>query len=94
MPKAFDRAGVGKLVPAGDGPVAPWTAVGPLQVEVTEVTATRPLDSKALPRYVLNLRVQWIPIVQIAQYQTPQLQRAVDAKDDMFVAGPAMSPTP
>lgn len=80
----FDRSQVAKLEPAGDGPRAPRAAAGPLQVEVVSVTSTRSLDSSALPHYALELRVQWIPLVQVSQYQGPRVEVARDAAGHAF----------
>jgi hypothetical protein len=91
MPEPFDRAGVGSLVLAGDAPTPPWAASGPILVEATELTVTRPLAAKAPPRYILTLRMQWIPLVQIAQYGTPRVTKAEDAQGHAFVAGAAMA---
>ncbi len=91
MAAPFDRAGRTSLVLADDSPVPPWTAAGPIMVEVLEVTSVRSLKAKTPTRYVLSMRMQWIPLVQIAQYRTPRVEKAVDAAGNRFVPGPHMA---
>lgn len=91
MATPFDRNGLGRLVLADDAPVPPWTASGPVLVEVMEVTASRALNATRPPRHTLSLRVQWIPLIQVAQYEMPKLVKAEDSEGNAFVAGTLMA---
>lgn len=78
MAKTFGATGRVALSEADDTPVPPWAAAGPLLVEIVEVSATRALDAVRPPRYALKLRVQWAPLVQVAQYELPRVEAARD----------------
>jgi hypothetical protein len=84
MAGPLDRAGVGVLRPRAGAPRPPRAAVGPLQVDVIEVTSTRSLDARRQARHALKLRIQWIPLVQISQYQAPRIEVARDPDGNAF----------
>lgn len=86
MPKSFDAAGSVTLAPAGEEPVPPWAAAGPVLVEVVSVTATRTLDAVKPPRFALSLRVVWAPLVHIGQYEQPRPEVARGSLGGVFKA--------
>jgi hypothetical protein len=80
MPRTFDATGTATLDLADGEPVPPWAAVGPVLVEVVEVTATRALDAVKPRRYALKLRVQWAPAFHVSQYEMPRVEIARDER--------------
>ncbi len=88
----FDRSGRMLLV-AADPRVkrAPRGAVGPMQITVLEVAATRAFGVETLPRYALKLRLEWAPFVQVGQYDRPTVEVARDPDGKRYRATAAMA---
>lgn len=94
MPAPFDAQGAATLVLSSeDSPPVPRAFAGPLRVRVEEVTATRSFASKQGPRYVVRLRLDWAPFVQVYQHRTVRVEVARDPDGKPFVAGPGMRST-
>ena len=98
MRHPFDRGGKATLearvVDQGEpAPPVPWTAVGPIQVRVTEVVTKRLLGTHAPPSFVLKLDIWWAPAVQVNQLSMPRIVKAEDAAGRAYVAPSAASTT-
>jgi hypothetical protein len=92
MPGPFDADGQAALVePVPDAPVLPWAAAGPTRVQLQEVSATRTFDKDVAPRYLVRLRLDWAPFVQVAQYGTPRIESAFDPDGKPFLPSPDMT---
>jgi len=94
MPAPFDAHGNGKLVAAAeDDPVVPSAVAGPVRVRVEEVSATRSFGASSAPRYVVKVRLDWAPFVQVTQYQTARVDAARDPDGKPYRPSPVMSRT-
>ena len=91
MPKPFDAEGNGHPLEIGRLPHVPWAAAGPLRVRLQEITATRSFEKEAPPRYLVRLRLDWAPFVQLVQYETPRITSVVDPDGKPFLPTPTMS---
>ena len=94
MPTPFDGDGAGHLLAGDKAPAGvPADAAGPLRLRLQEVTATRVFDRAAQPRYLVKLRLDWAPFVQVAQHSTPRITSAFDPDGKAFLPTPAMTRT-
>jgi len=78
VPDGFDEAGQGTASPRTDRPAPPSTTVGPFRCEVESISTTKMLRGGGRPRYVLGLRLEWTPAVQLTSYAQPTVGAAVD----------------
>lgn len=86
VPDGFDEAGQGAASPRSGKPGPPVAMAGPFRCEVESVSTTKMLRGGGRPRYVLGLRLEWTPAVQVTAYAQPTIGAAVDEAGAALVA--------